>query len=67
MGKVTIAGARVSKGWTQTELAEKMGISRVLLNNLENGNAEVKLPYLLAICYLTGFTPEDIIIHDNST
>ena len=67
MARITIAAARVTKGWTQQEMADKMGISRILLNNMENGKAEVKLPYLLAICYLTGFTPDDFILPDEST
>ena len=62
MGKITLAGARVSKGLTQEEMAREMGVSRTLINMLETGNAEVKPYYLYAYCYITGFSVDDFLL-----
>ena len=61
MGKVTIAGARVSKGWTQKELAEKMGVSRETVIKWETGKTVMRTPYLILFSHLTGFDQDDII------
>ena len=60
MQKVTLAGARVSAGYTQEKLAEKLGISRAHLNNIERGKVKIRPFYLYAICHVTGFTESEI-------
>ena len=66
MGKVTLAGARVSKGWSQQELADKMGVSRTTINKWETGKAEMRASYMIAFCSLTGFEPEDICLPEST-
>lgn len=67
MGKVTIAGARVSAGYTQASLAEKLGVSRDLVAKWEAGKAEVKPHYLYAICQVTGFSVDDFLLPEKTT
>lgn len=62
MSQITLAGARVSAGYTQAELADKLGVSRDLIGKMEKGKVEVKPHYLFAICHVTGFSPADIIL-----
>lgn len=62
MAKVTIAGARISAGFTQEELAEKLGVSRDLIGKIEKGKVKIKPHYIFAICQVTGFEPADIIL-----
>lgn len=33
----TLRAAREAKGWTQAELAERLGVSRKTINTVENG------------------------------
>jgi transcriptional regulator with XRE-family HTH domain len=61
MGKLTLAAARVANGLTQQEMAEKLGVSKVLINQLENGKTECKAVYLYAYCYVTGFKEDDFL------
>lgn len=65
--KVTIAGARVSAGYTQQELAEKIGVSRATVNAWENGKVPMKMAYFIAFCKVTGFDEGDIILPEEST
>ena len=65
MPKVTLAGARVSKGWTQQDIADKLGVSRVIVNRWETGKSEIKTAYLIAFCSLTGFSIDDISLPEN--
>jgi len=66
MPKVTLAGARVSKGWTQKELAEKLGVSRETVLKWESGKSEMRLPYLIAFSHITGFSQNDILLPEKS-
>lgn len=60
MQKITLAGARVSAGLTQAEMARKIGVSRLTVLKWENGQTPVKSAYLWAMCKVTGFSVEDI-------
>jgi len=62
MKKVTLAGARVSCGMTQDDLADKMGVSRSTVNAWETGKSEIKPVYLLAFCQATGFDEDQITL-----
>ena len=62
MAQVTLAGARISAGYTQESLAEKLGISRDLLGKMEKGKVKIKPHYIFAICLVTGFKPSDILL-----
>lgn len=65
--KVTMAGARVSAGYTQQELADKIGVSRATVNAWENGKTSMKMAYFIAFCKVTGFDEGDIILPKVST
>ena len=62
MAKITLKGARANAGLTQDGLAEKLGVSRKMVADWETGKAEMRPAYLLAICYITGFDEDDIIL-----
>lgn len=66
MALVTLAGARVSAGYTQQSFAEKLGVSRALVANWENGKAKMRPINLYAICHLTGFNESEILLPDNN-
>lgn len=58
--RITLAAARVNAGLSQEELAKKLGVSRMLVWQWENGKAPMKPAYLIAFCAITGFTESDI-------
>lgn len=66
MAQVTLAGARVSRGWTQKELAEKMGVSRETVIKWETGKTEMRTPYIILFCHITGFDQNDILLPTKS-
>lgn len=67
MGRITIEAARVNAGMTQSQLGEKMGVSRQTVADWENGKREMKTAYLYMFCRLTGFSEDDIIVPIKST
>lgn len=62
MPKVTIAGARITKGLSQAELAEMIGASRAAVQKWETGKADIRVSYLKRIADLTGFKMDDFIL-----
>ena len=62
MAKVTIAGARVTKGMSQEELAQKIGVSRAAVANWESGKTDIRLKHLQKICEVTGFEMDDFLL-----
>ncbi len=62
MAKITLKAARVNAGLSQDGLAEKLGVSRKMITDWELGKAEMRPAYLLAVCYITGFSEDDIIL-----
>lgn len=62
MRQVSIAGARVSAGFSQAELAEKMGLSRTTVAEWESGKREMRTPYVQLFCAITGFSADDLIL-----
>lgn len=62
MTKITLKAARVNAGLSQDGLAEKLGVSRKTITDWELGKAEMRPAYLLAVCYITGFKEDDIIL-----
>lgn len=45
-----VKAARTALGMTQAELAEKMGVSRVTIANIELSNTGCTLPVLIDLC-----------------
>lgn len=62
MAKITLAAARVNKGLTQTELAEKMGVSKQSVFDWENGKREMKPAYFYLFCRIVEMREEDILL-----
>lgn len=62
MAKVTIAGARKTKGMTQRELAEKIGVSCAAVHHWESGKSDMCVSHLKAISQITGFSMDDFIL-----
>lgn len=67
MQRITLAAARVTRGMTQAELANKMGVSRSIINKWETGKSKISTASLYAFCYVTGFKVDDIILPERST
>lgn len=65
--KVSLAGARVSAGLTQEQLAEKMGVSRQTVIDWESGKREMRTVYLHLFCTVTKFAEDDIFLPVRST
>lgn len=61
MGKITLAAARVNKGFTQKEAAKHLKVSNKTLCSWERGNTYPKPLQIDEICFLYGVTYEDII------
>lgn len=66
MAKVTLAGARISAGYTQEELAKKLGVTRNTVNKWESGKIRLTTTNLFAFCLVTGFDPADILLPTES-
>ena len=67
MARITMEAARINARLTQEQMADKLGISRSFYSNIENGKVEVRPVYIYAFCQITGFTPDDIILPNEST
>lgn len=67
MSKITPAAARVANKLTQEQMADKLGVSRILIWQLENGKTEFKPLYLYAYSAVTGFSTDDFILPERTT
>lgn len=66
MAKLTLAAVRVNANMSQEKLAAELGVSRKMVADWEAGKAEMRPAYLMAICYLTGFSVDDISLPERS-
>jgi putative transcriptional regulator len=53
---------RAGQGWSQAELAERLGVSRQTINALETGKYDPSLPLAFKIAGLFGLKIEEIFI-----
>ena len=67
MVKISMEAARVNAGFTQQELADKMGVSRSTVVNVEKGHTEVRPLYLYAFCHVVGLPVDNISLPKMST
>lgn len=67
MAKLTLPAIRVNANMTQEDMAAALGVSRKMIADWETGKAEMRPAYLMAICYLTGFSVDDILLPDKSS
>ena len=58
--KIKLAAARKNAGLTQSEVAERMGVSKQTIVNWENGKVEMKPAQFKMYCCIVK-VPEDII------
>lgn len=65
--KMTLAAARVNRGLTQAELAEKIGVSRQAIFDWENGKRNIRPVNLFAICSALNVTEDDILLPQTIT
>ena len=56
---------RTEHGWSQTELGERLGVSRQTVNAIENERYDPSLPLAFQIARAFGLTIEQIFIEDN--
>ena len=52
MPQITLKAARVNAGFTQTKVAEKLGVSTSTVKNWEQGKTFPKQPHIELLCEL---------------
>lgn len=62
MASLSIKAARVEKGYTQEAIAEKLGISRGMYIQYENGKVIPKPMMIYALAYIFEMNDDDIRI-----
>ena len=60
MVKMSIRAARVNKGYSQKEAADRLGVSNKTLGNWENGITFPPADKILAICELYGVSYDNL-------
>ena len=65
--KIALAASRVNAGMTQEDIAQKLGISRSMINDWENGKREMKTVYFIAWCHVVGMSEDEIILPEATT
>lgn len=58
--KNRVAELRAEYGWTQAELAQRVGVSRQSINAIETGKFDPSLPVAFRLARLFTLTIEDI-------
>lgn len=64
--KITLKAARVNAGLSQSEVAEKVSVSRASINKWETGKTELKPINLYALCMIYKVSPDNIILPKGS-
>ena len=62
MAKMSLAAARVNRGLTQAELADKIGVSRQAIFDWENGKRTIRPINLFALCTALNVTEDDVLL-----
>ena len=52
---------RESKGLSQTELAERVGVAQSMIYQIENNIRPISIPILLSSCQILDCTPNDLL------
>jgi putative transcriptional regulator len=55
---------RAEKGWSQADLAEKVGVSRNSINAVENGKFDPSLPLAFSIADAFELKIEDVFLRE---
>ena len=56
---------RTGRGWSQTELGERLGVSRQTINAIENERYDPSLPLAFLISKAFGLPIEQLFFEDN--
>ena len=56
---------RTERGWSQTELGERLGVSRQTINAIENERYDPSLPLAFLIAKAFGLPIEQLFFEDN--
>ena len=56
---------RTERGWSQTELGERLGVSRQTVNAIENERYDPSLPLAFLISKAFGLPIEQLFFEDN--
>jgi len=59
-----IADLRSERGWTQADLAQRVGVSRQSINAIETGKFDPSLPLAFRIAKLFDMSTEDVFLDD---
>ena len=65
--KLDIRTARVSRGMTQSTLAEKVGVSKTTIVKWESGEASPTTPNFFTLCEVLNYEPNDIFLKERLT
>ena len=57
-----LADLRAARGWSQADLAERLGVSRQTINALERGKYDPSLPLAFKIAALFALRIEDVFM-----
>jgi putative transcriptional regulator len=57
---------RAEKGWSQGELADRVGVSRNSINSVENGKFDPSLPLAFRIAHAFGLAVEEVFDKDDA-
>lgn len=63
--KNSLPALRASRGWSQAELGERVGVSRQTINAIENGRYDPSLPLAFALARVFGRAIEGIFEPDD--
>jgi putative transcriptional regulator len=62
----SLPALRAERGWSQGDLAERLGVSRQTVNALERGRYDPSLPLAFKIARLFGRRVEDVFTPDGA-
>ncbi len=62
--KNTLRELRAAKEWSQSDLADKLGVSRQTVNALETGKYDPSLPLAFKVARLFKLTIEEVFLDD---
>ncbi len=67
MKNLRLKAARAALDLSQQQLAEKVGVSRQTINQIEKGDYNPTIKLCIAICQALGKTLDDIFWEDDTT
>jgi putative transcriptional regulator len=62
-----LADLRAARGWSQSDLAARLGVSRQTVNALERGKYDPSLPLAFKIAELFALRIEDVFMPNGAT